>query len=206
MLTRITLLILTLFITIGLGLNAQTSKGYQIGDQVKNFSLKNVDGDMVSMSDYKDAKGIILIITCNTCPWAKKYEDRIEALHAQYEPKGFPVIAINSNDVNKSPGDSYAAMQQRADEKGFSFPYVYDETQEIARALGATRTPEVFLVENTREGFILRYHGAIDDNPKDPNSVDEKFVEQAVNAVIEGKEIDKPETKFIGCSVKYAES
>ncbi len=180
--------------------------GYQIGDQVEDFSLKNVDGNMVSMSDFTDAKGIILIVTCNTCPWAQKYEDRVEALHNKFEPMGYPVIAINPNDVKKSPGDSYANMQKRSENKGFSFDYVYDETQDIARALGATRTPEVFLVKKESDAFILKYHGAIDDNPNDPSGVEEPFVEQAIEALINGKEISKPTTKFIGCSVKYAES
>jgi len=197
---------LTLFVFATVGQLAAQSDGYQIGDVVADFSLKSVDGEMVSMSDFDDAQGIILIVTCNSCPWAKKYEDRIIDLHKSYADKGFPVIAINPNDVKRSPDDSYEEMKVRAEEKGFPFDYVYDETQEVARALGATKTPEVYLVEKTDKGMVLRYHGAIDDNADDPSGVEAKFVENAIQAIMNGDEISETKTKAIGCTVKYTQS
>src|SRR5215469_7368861 len=115
--------------------------GYKAGDKAMNFKLKNVDGKMVSLSDYKDAKGFIVVFTCNHCPFAKKYESRVEALNKKYKGKGYPVVAINPNDPVISPEDDYAGMKQRAKDKGFTFPYLVDETQQIAKTYGATNTP-----------------------------------------------------------------
>src|SRR5580692_9460109 len=117
------------------------STGYNVGDKAMDFKLKNVDGKMVSLSDYKDAKGFIVVFTCNHCPYAKAYEDRINALNVKYASKGYPVIAINPTDASQIESDSYANMQQRAKDKNFSFPYLVDETEDVAHAYGATRTP-----------------------------------------------------------------
>src|SRR5690606_12495476 len=130
---------------------------------------------------YKDAKGYIVIFSCNTCPYVVAYEDRMIDLHNKYSKKGFPVIAINPNDPSISPGDSYKEMQVRAREKKFPFAYVFDEKQEVFRQYGATRTPHVYLLEKTAEGNVVRYIGAIDDNFKDASAVKEKFVENAVD-------------------------
>ncbi len=182
---------------------AQVSKGYQIGDVVNDFSLKNVDEQMLSLNEISDAQGIILIVSCNTCPWVQRYEQRIITLHEKFASKGYPVIAINPNDVKRSPGDSYEAMQARAKEKNFPFAYLYDETQEVAKAFGATYTPEVFVLEKTDKGLILQYHGAIDDSPRSSEDVEERFVEQAIESLLSGERIARPRAKGIGCSVKY---
>ena len=198
-----------LCITLGGFLNAafaQSSNGYQIGDVIEDFSLMSVDQEMISLANYEDAKGFIIIVSCNTCPWVKRYEDRMIALHEQYASQGYPVVAINPNDPNRSPGDSFEAMQDRAKEKAFPFAYLYDETQEIAKALGATYTPEAYVIEKTDRGMVLKYHGAIDDGPRDPNEVEEKFVEQAVNQLLEGNTPSRTRAKGIGCSVKYRAS
>lgn len=118
--------------------------GYEVGDMAADFSLKNVDGTMVSLSDFDSAKGFLVIFTCNTCPYAQAYEDRIIALDAKYKPQGVPVIAINPNNPSAKPGDSFAKMKERAAEKGFTFPYLFDEGQKIYPQYGATRTPHVF--------------------------------------------------------------
>ena len=196
---------LAAFALIGFTTDNTSSKGYEIGDVATDFRLKNIDNQMVSLADYKDAKGYIVIFSCNTCPYVVAYEDRMIDLHNTYSPKGYPVIAINPNDPDVSPGDSFEKMQERAREKQFPFPYVFDETQEVFWAYGATRTPHVFLLEKTNEGNIVRYIGAIDDNYKDASAVNEKFVEQAVDALLSGNDIETKTTKAIGCTIKYKE-
>tara|TARA_R110000868_G_scaffold35765_2_gene127770 strand:+ start:1631 stop:2245 length:615 start_codon:yes stop_codon:yes gene_type:complete len=176
--------------------------GYQIGDVVSDFKLKNVDGKFVSLSDYKNAKGFIITFTCNTCPFAVAYEDRIIELDKKYASKGFPVIAINPNNPNVKPGDSYKEMQKRANEKGFTFPYLVDEGQQVYPKYGATKTPHMFVVQKTEQGNVLKYMGTIDDNYKDAKSVKTKYVENAVDALLKGEEIKQTETKAIGCSIK----
>ncbi len=182
--------------------NPEVNPGYEIGDVATDFRLKNVDGKMVSLSDYKDAKGYIVIFSCNTCPYVVAYEDRMIELDRKYKSKGYPVIAINPNNPKLSPGDSFENMQVRAKEKGFSFPYVFDEKQEIFPQYGATRTPHVYLLEKTSKGNVVRYIGAIDDNFKDAGAVKEKFLENAVDALLSKKEVPVKTTKAIGCTIK----
>lgn len=179
-----------------------TNNGYKIGDVVTDFKLKNVDGTMVSLSDYKDAKGFIITFTCNTCPFAVAYEDRIIALDKKYEPKGYPVIAIMPNNPELKAGDSFQAMQERAATKGFTFPYLMDEKQDIFPQFGATKTPQMYVVQKTSKGNVLRYIGAIDDNYKDVSAVNTKYVENAVDALLNGKEVEQTVTKAIGCGIK----
>ena len=176
--------------------------GYQIGDVVSDFELKNVDGKMISLSDYNEAKGFIITFTCNTCPFAVAYEDRIIALDKKYASKGYPVIAINPNNPLVQPGDSFKAMQQRAKEKGFTFPYLVDEGQKVYPKYGATKTPHMYILQKTKKGNVVKYIGAIDDNHQDASAVKTKYVENAVDALLKGEEIKQTETKAIGCSIK----
>ncbi len=178
------------------------SEGYKIGDVAEDFSLKNIDGKMVSLTDYKNAKGFIITFTCNTCPYAVAYEDRIIALDKKYASKGYPVIAIMPNNIAVKPDDSLAAMKQRAKEKGFTFPYLIDEGQKVYPKFGATKTPHMFVLQKTKKGNVVKYIGAIDDNYKDANAVTTKYVEKAVDALLKGKEVEQKETKAIGCSIK----
>ncbi|QCR23804.1 thioredoxin family protein [Pontibacter sp. SGAir0037] len=181
--------------------------GYQVGDTARDFKLKNVDGKMVSMADYKDAKGFIVTFTCNTCPYSVAYENRIIALHKKYAPKGYPVIAINPNDVTASPKDSYADMQQRAKDKRFPFVYLQDETQEITRAYGASRTPHVYVVQRQKDNtFKVAYIGAIDDNSREADKVQKRYAETAIDELVAGKQISQPSTKAIGCTIKWREA
>lgn len=177
-------------------------KGYAIGDIATDFSLKNVNGKHVSLSNFDKAKGFLVIFTCNTCPYAVAYEDRIIALNAKYKSKGIPVIAINPNNPAVKPGDNFDAMKVRAAEKGFTFPYLFDEGQQVYPQYGATRTPHVYLLEKTNKGLVVRYIGAIDDNYRDAAKVEEKYVENAINAMLAGKEITVKTTRAIGCSIK----
>lgn len=192
------LFVFTFMIISYLGLSAQV----KVGDVAPTFNLKNVDGKMVSLDDYRSQKGVIVIFTCNHCPYAKAYEDRIIALDKQYKPKGFPVVAINPNDVSIVPEDSYENMQVRAKEKGFTFPYLYDATQAVANAYGAERTPHVFLLKKSGDKFEVAYIGAIDDNYKDASAVKTRYVEQAIEAILAGKKPEPSTTKAIGCTVK----
>lgn len=179
-----------------------TDAGYKVGDVATDFSLKNIDGKMVSLSDYKSAKGFIVIFTCNTCPYAVAYEDRIVELDKKYANKGYPVIAIMPNDTDVKPGDNMEAMQARAKAKGFTFPYLMDDGQKIYPQYGATKTPHVYILEKTTKGNIVKYIGAIDDNYKDASLVKTKYAENAVDALLAGKEIEEKTTRAIGCSIK----
>ncbi|MFY9243266.1 MAG: thioredoxin family protein [Polaribacter sp.] len=174
--------------------------GYAVGDTIEDFSLKNIDEEMVSLSDYKSAKGFIIIFTCNTCPYSVANEDRIIALNNKYEAKGYPVIAINPNDPKAVPEDSFEKMQVRADEKGFNFPYLLDEGQKVYPKFGASKTPHVYIV--TKKDMKVKYIGAIDNSSREPSAVTEKYVENAVDALLAGKKIEKTETRAIGCSIK----
>lgn len=193
------LIVFTLITAFGL---KSTSEGYKIGDKATDFSLKNIDNKMVSMANYHDAKGFIIIFTCNTCPYSVAYEDRINELDKKYKEKGYPVIAINPNNPAVKKGDDFSDMQVRAKEKGFTFPYLFDDGQNIYPQYGATRTPHVFLLNKENENLIVEYIGAIDNNSQDANAVTEKYVENAVDALLEGKKPALTNTKAIGCSIK----
>jgi len=177
-------------------------KGYAIGDVATDFKLENIDGNFVSLSDFKQAKVCIIVFTCNTCPYAVAYEDRIEALNKEYAPKGYPVIAIMPNNVQSKPGDSMTAMQKRAKEKGFTFPYLIDADQSIYPQYGATKTPHVYILESTEKGPVVQYIGAIDDNYKDAALVKTKYVKNAVDALLNGVAFEVHKTKAIGCTIK----
>ena len=178
--------------------------GYKVGDTARDFKLKDVGGKMVSMADDKDAKGFIVIFTCNHCPYSVAYEDRIIDLHKTFAPKGYPVIAINPNDPARQPEDSYENMQVRAKEKKFTFPYLLDATQEIASTYGATRTPHVFLLQKQSDGTLkVAYIGAIDDNADSAENADAKYVENAVAALEKNQQPDPDFTKAIGCTIKW---
>jgi peroxiredoxin len=180
-----------------------TEGGYTIGDSARDFSLKNVDGKNLSMADMKSAKGFIVVFTCNHCPFAQAYEKRIMDLDKKYSSKGYPVIAINPNDPVAVPDDSYENMIKRSNEMKYSFPYLFDETQEIATAYGATRTPHVFLLNKENNKLIVKYIGAIDNNTEEPEKADKKYVEEAIEQLLSGKQVSLMETKAIGCTIKW---
>jgi peroxiredoxin len=179
---------------------------YGVGDVVKDFSLKNVDGKTISLSDYSSSKGLIVVFDCNTCPFSKGYNDRIIALSKKYKVKGFPLIAINANDPGMSPGDSFEEMVSYAKSKGYDFPYLVDVTQNVAKDFGATNTPHVFVLKKEGSGFRVAYVGAIDNNARDEKSVTKRYVEDAVEAIVNNKPVTDEKTKAIGCSIKYRNS
>lgn len=200
-----TIKFLALILVVGLVAAFTVTKpaaGYKVGDTATDFNLKNVDGKMVSLKNMKDAKGYIVVFTCNHCPYAVAYEDRIIALNNKYKKLGYPVVAINPNNPEKQKDDSFAKMQERAKEKKFSFPYLLDDGQKIYPQYGATKTPHVYVLQKTKNGNVVKYIGAIDDNYEDEAAVKQKYVENAVDALLKGKDVPVKETKAIGCSIK----
>ncbi len=187
-------------------LSASAPLKYEVGDSVADFKLKNFDGKVISLSDYKDAKGAIVIFDCNTCPYSKAYNDRIIALNKKYAAEGFPVITINANDPQLSPGDSFGEMVARAKQKKYDFPYLVDESQSVAKAFGATNTPHVFVLQKAGDAFQVAYIGTIDNNSRDASAVTKRYVEDAVDALIAGKAISTKSTKAIGCGIKWRNS
>lgn len=183
--------------------NAQTA-GYEVGDEAMDFSLPSVDGEQISLSGMEGAKGALVIFSCNTCPYVKAYEDRMIQLHEKYAPQGYPVIAINPNDDQISPGDSFEEMKKRAKEKNFPFPYVYDKSQEVIKAYGGTRTPHVYLLNKEEGKFIVKYIGAIDNNYQNASAVTEHYVEDAMESVLNGQPVAMENTKAIGCTIKWS--
>lgn len=178
----------------------KTNTGYEVGDAIEDFSLKNVDDTMVSLSNFNNAKGFVLVFTCNMCPYSVANEDRLIALDKKYKEKGYPVIAINPNDPKASKGDSFADMKVRAKEKGFTFPYLFDEGQKVYPKFGATKTPHVYIVN--KNNMKIEYIGAIDNSSRNPDAVSEKYVENALDALLARKKIEKTNTRAIGCSIK----
>ena len=193
---------INLFIALLLLSTIGFAQGLSIGDVAPDFRLKNIDGKYVSMSDYPDAKGFVVIFSCNHCPFVVAYEDRMIEIHNKYAPKGFPVIAINSNDTVVQPQDSFSNMKIRAAEKGFPFPYLIDAEQKVYPKYGATRTPEIYLLERTGGQLKLAYTGTIDDNHRDAGAVKDKYLAKAIDALLAGNRPATTVTRAVGCTIK----
>jgi peroxiredoxin len=171
--------------------------GVKIGSVAPEWvELEGVDGKLHGLSELKDAKAVLVVFTCNHCPVAKAYEDRVIALYNDYHKQGVEVVAIN---VNNMEADKLPAMKERAKEKGFEFAYLYDPSQAIGRAYGATVTPHVFLLDGARK---VAYMGAIDDN-MNADKAEAHYVRAALDSVLAGKEVEAAETKPSGCGIKY---
>lgn len=181
-------------------LNAQ-QKGYQLGDKITDFQLVDVSGEKKSLADHTNAKGFIIVFTCNTCPVAQAYEDRIIALDQKYKTLGYPVIAINPNDPDVQGGETLEDMKKRSEMKDFTFPYLYDPGNVVAKTFHPTKTPHVFIVHKDANDMILKYIGAIDDNQE--GTPENKFVENAIADLMQGKDPEIPSTKAVGCAVKW---
>jgi peroxiredoxin len=183
---------------------AEAQTGYKVGDIATDFSLKNVNDKMVSLADYSNAKGFFIVFTCNHCPYAKMYEQRIMDLDNKYAAQGYPVIAINPNDPKAYTEDSFENMIKRSSEKKYTFPYLIDETQNVAKTYGAKATPHVYLLQKTNNGLKIAYIGAIDNDTEDVNPGGKtRYAENAVTAIMNNKEPQITQTKAIGCSIKW---
>lgn len=167
---------------------------------MKDTKLKNVDGRELTIAEVVGPKGTLVVFTCNHCPFAKAWESRIVEIGNQAQKNGVGVIAINSNDPKVAAADGYEAMQARAKEKGFQFPYTVDDTSNVARAFGAARTPEIYLFDASGK---LVYHGAVDDNSEDAAAVQQHYLRDAVDNLVAGKPLTVAETKALGCSIKF---
>ena len=178
---------------------------YEVGDKARDFSLKNVDGKMVSMHGGPAHKGYVVVFFSNQCPFAQAYEQRLIALHRRYAPLGYPVVAINANDGVAQPEDSYPATQQRAADRAYPFPYLTDDTQQVARAFGAQRTPQLFVVKRYGSDYRVEYVGGVDDSPNDAGKVQQRYVEDALNALLAGQSVARSKTKPIGCAIRWKE-
>jgi peroxiredoxin len=173
----------------------------KLGEEAPDFNLPGVDGKNYSLSDFKDKKAVVVIFSCNHCPYVQAYEDRIIALQEEFKDRGVSFIAINSNDDRNYPEDSFENMVKRAKQKGFNFPYLRDKSQDVARSYGASHTPQIFVFD---EGRRLCYTGKIDNNWREPNKVKERYLRDALLAIVEGRDVKNPETYAIGCTIKWA--
>jgi thiol-disulfide isomerase/thioredoxin len=176
--------------------------GAELGSEIKDFLLRGVNGKNYSLSSFPSAKGFIIVFTSNYCPFSKSYEERLISLEKKYNPKSFALIAISSNISNFYKEDRPENIFLRVKEKGITFPILIDDKQEVAKRFGANRTPQVFLLKKENDKFILKYSGAIDDNPQDPSGVSKKYLEDALDSILNNKPINIQKTKPIGCAIR----
>ncbi len=176
------------------------SVGLPIGADAIDFELKGTDGKTYRLSSFKDKKAVVVVFSCNHCPYVQAYEPRMIQVQQDYTPKGVTLVGINSNDDRNYPEDSYPNMVKRAKEKGLNFPYLRDESQEIARAYGAICTPHAFAFNQDRK---LVYKGRIDDNWKEPSKVQTRDLRIALDSILAGRQPSVQETRPYGCSIKW---
>ncbi len=187
-------LTLHLFLFFNLPLSSQT---------ISDFSLTNaIDESSFSLSNYHDAKGIAIIFTSNYCPYAKLYEDRILNLYAKYEAAGINFLLVNSNNPALSPADKKPQMKDKAESKGYPFPYLVDNNQQVSKLLGATKNPEAFLLKPTGSEYKVVYRGSIDDNPQNVNDVHDAYFQEAVEMLIRNRPVPQINSRPIGCMIK----
>lgn len=163
-------------------------------------NLPGTDGKKYALSDFAPSRVLVLVFSCNHCPYVQAYEDRIIRLQKDFKDKGVQFAAVNSNDAAGYPDDSFENMVKRAKERKFNFPYLRDEDQSVAKAYGATHTPHLFVFDAERK---LAYTGKIDDNWQEPSKVKQTFLRDALNALVQGKKPDPAETFAIGCTIKW---
>ena len=171
----------------------------KIGSKAYDFDLTGTDGNNYSLDSFKDKEALVVIFSCNHCPYVRAYEDRIIKIQNDYKDK-IAVVAINANDSDNYPEDSFENMQKRADEKHFNFPYLWDKDQSVAKAYDAAHTPEIFLFDKERK---LVFHGKIDDNWREPENVKQTYLRNALDELFSGEQISVPETFSIGCTIKW---
>ncbi len=184
---------------------AQTpvAKGYAVGDAVADFQVRNITNQFVNLADYANQKGVVVVFMANHCPFSKAYEDRLMAVHNKFAAQGYPVLAVQASDVTIYPEDAFEVVQSRSRDRSFPFPYTIDESQSVARAFGATRTPQTFVLTRTNGKFVVQYMGAIDDNPQDAAGVQKHYLDDALVSLTTGRVIQTNTTRPIGCAVKW---
>ena len=184
-----------LFISMGFVVEKTTT--------INDFKLKNVDGNLVSLSDYAEAKGFIILFTCNHCPFAKLYPKRLNALNEKYKKLGVPLIAISSTDTIQYEEDTFIEMVNYSKKEKFNFPYLYDAEQKVAKHFNAQKTPHAFVIWKENQNWVIKYSGAIDDNGMKPEEVKTPFVANAIDALLSNKKVNTAETKSIGCQIYF---
>jgi peroxiredoxin len=189
-----------------LALASRPEGGYDVGDTVSDFKLKNVDGKMVSLSDYKSTKGFIIIFDCITCPMSRAYNTRIIELNKKFASQGFPVILINPNSADVVAEESFDAMVKHSQKHGYDFPFLYDNSQETVKKFYPTNTPHVFILNKVSDQLKVAYIGGIDNNSRDGSRADRRYVEEAVNDLLAGRAVATPKAKTVGCSIKWKNS
>lgn len=200
--TQLVSLFVAIFLLFAISMRASGNENIVInGKSVNDFSLKNINGKNVSLKDYPKAKGFVIIFTCNHCPFAKLYPQRINKLNLKYKSLDVPVIAISSTDTLTYEEDSYLKMIAKAKAEKFNYPYLYDGFQTVAKNFQAQKTPHAFVIWKEKGAYIVKYNGAIDDNGAEPSKVTTKYIENAVDALLKGNEIQIKETKSIGCQI-----
>ena len=171
-----------------------------VGATALPFELPAVDGKTYAYNDFADKQAVVVVFSCNHCPYVLAWEDRLVEIQAEYGPRGVQVLAINANDAERYPTDSFEKMQAHAAEKGYNFPYLHDESQAVARAYGAERTPEVFVFD---QAGVLHYHGLIDDNHENPDQVQNAYLRNALDAILTGQNPPVTNTDPKGCTIKW---
>ena len=177
-----------------------TKTTLKIGDKLPEFTITAINGRECNLYEFEESKIIVVMFTCNHCPYVRAYEDRLIKLQKDFSDNCVTFVAINSNDDKNYPEDSFENMKIRAKEKGYNFPYLRDENQAVAKMFGASHTPEIFVFDQDR---ILKYHGKVDDNWKESAKVKKEYLREAITALLEGKPIEIPENQAIGCTVKW---
>tara|TARA_Y100001970_G_scaffold144970_1_gene178112 strand:- start:5292 stop:5873 length:582 start_codon:yes stop_codon:yes gene_type:complete len=190
--------ILVLFLIISFGIAKELELGSRMPEA--NYMLDDISGKKLSLTDIQGKYGTLIIFSCNTCPFVIQWEDRYVTIAEEYIPKGIGVIAVNSNVGRFDGDDSIEEMVKHAKKNDYNFPYAQDQKSILARAFGATKTPHIYLFD---ENNILVYRGAIDDNARNANKVDEPYLANAIDQLLDGKPIKKPISKAIGCSIKF---
>jgi len=168
-----------------------------------DFTLRNVDGKLISLSNYPDAKGFIVVFTCNHCPFAKLYPERMNVLNTKYRQLGVPLIAISSTDTSVYEDDGFDKMVEKAQAEHFNYPYLYDPEQLAAKKFGAQRTPHAFVIWKEKGGLLIKYNGAIDDNGAEPEKATHHYIAEAVDSLLRGGDVDVRVTKSIGCQIHF---
>ncbi len=185
-------------IVVSIGLTSFKSDEGAIPD----FSLRNVDGQLISTADYKNAKGFIVIFTCNHCPFAKLYSKRMKDLHTKYSALGVPLIAVNSMDTLIYAEESFDKMKAKAKKDGFNFPYLQDATQAVGKSLGAEHTPAAYVIWKESKQWKVKYQGCIDDNGSNQKKAN-PFIANAIDELLQGKTVTNAKTESFGCAIFY---
>ncbi|MCM2278240.1 MAG: thioredoxin family protein [Oligoflexia bacterium] len=179
------------------------SEAAPLGTEAPPFHLPGVDGRSYGLEDFRDARALVVAFICNHCPYVQAVRGRINALAREFAPRGVRLVAINCNDSKRYPDDGFEAMKRVAREEGFVFPYLWDESQEVARAYGAACTPDFFVYGREGEKFFLKYQGRLDDNWKDESAVSSRDLARALEALLAGGEPAREQQPSMGCSIKW---